>query len=43
MTVAVAVTASNPPVHVAWKKDESEKEEGMEIVHKSKMGSSASE
>ena len=43
MTVVVAVTASDPRVHVARKKGESEKEEGMEIVHKSKMGSSASE
>ena len=43
MTVAVAVNASDPRAHVTWKKGESEKEEGMEIVYNSKMGSSASE
>ena len=44
MTVAVAVTTSDPWVHVARMKGESDKEEGiMEIVHSSKMGPSASE
>ena len=43
MTVAVAVTVSDSWVHVARKKGESEKEEGMEVVHNSKIGSSASE
>ena len=44
MTVAVvAVTASDPRVHVARKKGESEKEDGVEIVHNNKMGSSAPE
>ena len=43
MTVAGAVTACDPRVHVARKKGESEKEEGMEIIHNSKMGLSTSE
>ena len=43
VAVAVAVTASDPWVHVSRKKGESEKEKGMEIVHNSKLGSSASE
>ena len=43
MTVAVAVTVSDSWVHVARKKGESEKEEGMEIIHNSKMGLSTSE
>ena len=42
MTVALVVAASDPRVHVALKKGESEKKERMEIVHNSKMGSSSS-
>ena len=43
MAVALAVAASDPRVHVVRKKGESEKEEGMEIVHNSKMVLSVSE
>ena len=43
MAMTVAVTDSDPRVHVARKKGKSEKKEGMEIVYNNKTGSSASE